>query len=223
MKSRKERPRRGVPPALRPQGRLRVRRQRLSPLRLFGQYVAMHGKRRTDPQGIGEMIAARVGGVGMHEHAEPAMVEHQPGHQLGEDLPGKCDLIHRLVVWADLDIVPAPERHRKALADPPAQLLRLAARRCRIIVDVGVEACDFAVWPRGSSLTHVDGPLAPALVADLWTRENMLARPLLRGRHASPWTCWSSFTICRTQGSSGKSWRGPASACAARWCPKSTS
>ena len=44
--------------------------------------------------------------------SEP-LVQHQPRHQLGKYLVGERDLIHRLVVRTDLDVVPAPERHRK--------------------------------------------------------------------------------------------------------------
>ena len=53
------------------------------------------------------------------------MIEHQPGYQFGEYLPGKGHLVHGLIVRADLDVVPPSERDREPLADPGAQLLGL--------------------------------------------------------------------------------------------------
>ena len=94
--------------------------------------------------GSASMIPARVGRVRMDQNAQFAVVEHQPGHQFGKYLPGKGHLIHGLVVRTDLDVVPAPERDREALADPGAQLLGLGPRRRRIVIDMGVVACDLA-------------------------------------------------------------------------------
>ena len=56
--------------------------------------------------------------VRVEQNAQPAMIEHQPRHQFGEHLSGKGHLVHRLIVGADLHVVPSAKRHRKALADP---------------------------------------------------------------------------------------------------------
>ena len=68
--------------------------------------------------GSAAMVPARIGRVRMDQNAQIAMVEHQPGHQFGEYLAGKGHLVHGLIVRTDLDVVPAPERDREALADP---------------------------------------------------------------------------------------------------------
>jgi len=85
--------------------------------RLVRQLVAMHVKRRPDPEWIDKMIPARIGRVRMHQDAQAAMVEHQPRHQGGKQLPGKGHLIHRLIMRTDFHVMPAPERDGKALAD----------------------------------------------------------------------------------------------------------
>src|SRR3982751_2488675 len=76
------------------------------------------------------------------------MIEHQPGHQFGEYLPGKGHLVHGLIMRADLDVVPASERDREALADPGAQLLGLGPRGRRVVVDMGVVTRDLAQGSR---------------------------------------------------------------------------
>src|SRR5947207_6525654 len=117
----------------------------------------MHRQRRSDPERIGEMIAARVGGVGMYQNAQSPVVEHQPWHELRKDFLRKGDLVHGLIMRADLDVVPAPERDGKALAHPVAQPLGVTARGGWIVVDMGVIACDLA----GRARSVIDHRLYP--------------------------------------------------------------
>src|SRR5437899_2211878 len=98
------------------QNRIGIRRGRLFHLGVLRQLAGMHGKRRPDPDRIGLMVPARVGGIRMDQNAEIAVVEHQPRDQLGKYLAGKGHLVHGLIVRADLDVVPASERDREALA-----------------------------------------------------------------------------------------------------------
>ena len=117
----------------------------------------MHRQRRADPERIGKMIAARVAGVGMYQNAQSPVVEHQPWHELRKDFLRKGDLVHGLIMRADLDVMPAPERDGKALAHPVAQPLGGRARRRRIVIDVGVIACDLVERARALRLTgHAD-------------------------------------------------------------------
>jgi hypothetical protein len=96
----------------------------------------MDRKGLADPEGIGEMVPARIGRVGVNQNAEAAMVEHQPWHQRREDIRGEGDLKHRPIMRADLDFVPAAESDHETLADPRAQLLRNLSRAGRVIIDV---------------------------------------------------------------------------------------
>ena len=54
---------------LRRDNRMRVRRGRRLQLALFRQLVAMHQNRLADPERIGQMVAARIGRVRMHQDA----------------------------------------------------------------------------------------------------------------------------------------------------------
>ena len=83
------------------------------------------------------------------------MVEHQPRHQRGKQLPGKGHLIHRLIVRTDFHVMPAPERDGKALADPATQPLGLGAGDRRIVIDVRVVACDLARRSRDGILCQI--------------------------------------------------------------------
>jgi len=98
-----------------------------SHLGLFRELVAMDGERRPDPE-----RSARWSGAdslcSVHQNAQAAMVQHQPGHQLRENLAGKGYLIHGLIVRPYFHVVPSPERDRKALAQPCPQTARPRAR-----------------------------------------------------------------------------------------------
>src|SRR5215210_4361391 len=80
------------------------------------------------------------------------MIEHQPGHDASKQLRGKGHLEHRLVMGTYFDIVPAPQGHRKSLGYPCAQALGFQAGRCRIIVDMGMIACDLGDGSRGGTV-----------------------------------------------------------------------
>src|ERR1700733_3475750 len=85
------------------------------------------------------------------------MVQHEPRYQCREDLVGKSNLKHRRIVGTDLCIVPAAELYREPLADPDAELLRDGSCGQRIIIDMGMIACDLGDRPRSGSslyLTH---------------------------------------------------------------------
>ena len=97
---------------------------------------------------IDEVVAARIGGVGMDQDAEAGMVQHQPRHQGREHLLGERDLVHRLIVRPDLDVMPVAEPHHEAFADQGAQPLGGRARGRRIVIDVGVVARDLGQRPR---------------------------------------------------------------------------
>src|SRR6478672_13884617 len=83
------------------------------------------------------------------------MVEHQPRHQGRKQLCGKRHLIHRLVVGTYLDVMPASERDGKPFADPAAQPLGLGARRRRVVIDMGMVACDLAQRSREVSFWQI--------------------------------------------------------------------
>src|SRR5215475_1655991 len=116
------------------------------------QLLAVQLERRTDPKWVGKVIAAWVCRVGVNQDAQIAAVEHQPGYERCENLCRKGNLIHGLVMRTDLDVVPSPERHGKAFADPVAQPLAFSARGRGVVVNVGMEACDFAGRPRSGCL-----------------------------------------------------------------------
>src|ERR1700738_5583099 len=85
------------------------------------QLVAMHVKRRPDPEWIDKMIPARIGGVGMDQNTQAAMVWPQPRHQRGKQLRGKGHLKHGLIMRTDFHVMPASERDGKTFADPCTQ------------------------------------------------------------------------------------------------------
>jgi len=102
----------------------------------------MDQKGLADPDGVGEMVLARIGRIGVNQDAEAAMIEHQPRYQRREDILGKGDLKHRTIMRADLRVVPAAQPDHEALADPVAQLLRNLSCGGRVIVDMGMIAGD---------------------------------------------------------------------------------
>ena len=97
-----------------------------------------------------------------------SVVEHQPWHQRRKYLGGKGDLKHGLIVRAYFHVMPAAQRHGKTLVHPAPQPLGLRPRRCRIVIDMGVVAGDFAKGSGGSRgetmrrVRHLDFPqIAP--------------------------------------------------------------
>lgn len=107
---------------------------------LLRQDVAMDREGLPDPEGVGEMIPARICRVRMNQNAKASMIEHQPWHERGEHILGKGDLKHCAIVRADLGIVPIAQPDHKALADPRAQSLRDVSRGGRVVIDVSVIA-----------------------------------------------------------------------------------
>jgi hypothetical protein len=116
-----------------------------SPLRLaplLRQHTLIHRQRRAEPQGVVDMVAALVGGVGVDEDREAGAVEHQPGDDRSEQFGREGDLEHGAGVGADRAVAPGAEPDREPLrnrfAQPPRRLrLTLAAE-----IDVGVEGGD---------------------------------------------------------------------------------
>src|SRR4051794_24187686 len=136
----------------------------LQSLLCFGmlwQNVAMDRQRLPDPEGIGEMIPSRICRVRVNQNAKAAMIEHQPWHERGENIPGKGDLKHCPIVRAHFRIVPVAEPDYKALADPRAQPLRDRSRGGRVVIDVGVVARDFRKGPRSGCRFQVDHRSSP--------------------------------------------------------------
>lgn len=67
----------------------------------------MHAERAADPDRVDQVVP--FGRVGVDEE----VVQHQPGHQRGEDLGGEGDLIHGLPVQADRLVAPVAEAQAK--------------------------------------------------------------------------------------------------------------
>ena len=81
-------------------------------------------------------------GLGVHEHREPAAVEHQPSHDPVELIRRECDLVHRLGMRPDRLVAPAAELHREVGIERLAHRGGVGAARF-VIVDMGVIASDF--------------------------------------------------------------------------------
>ncbi len=88
------------------------------------------------------MVQPLVVGVRVHQDRQVPAVQHQPGHDGGEQRRAEGDLEHRASVRPDGGLVPAPEPHAEPLGDPPAQGLGLVPRRRGVVIDVGVIAPD---------------------------------------------------------------------------------
>ena len=127
------------------------------------------------------MVPARIGGVRMHQNAQGSLVEHQPRHQRRK-YSVKGDLKHRLVVRADLDVMPAPERDGKAFADPASQRLRLGRVVAGIVIDMGMEACDLVV-DRGTERSG-SSVIPASLDSGDYVNRTDIGEALLRQRHA---------------------------------------
>lgn len=121
----------------------------------------MHAERAADPDRVDQVVALGVGGVGVDEDAQAAVVQHQPGDQRGEDFGGEGDLVHGLLVRADRLVAPVAEAHAKTLADALAQPFGVPALRLISVIDVSVIAGDFRKRSRivRPGLIHRDSPL----------------------------------------------------------------
>jgi hypothetical protein len=86
------------------------------------------------------VVAFGVGGVGVDENAQGAVVQSQPRNERGENLVGKGDLLHGLGVRPDRFVAPVAEAHAEMLADAFAQLFALLPLGRPAIVDMGVMA-----------------------------------------------------------------------------------
>lgn len=135
--------------------RRRIRLRRVFGLAYRWKFLVVYQKRRSDPEGVVDVVPSWVYRIGVKEDAQAAMIEHQPGHQRCKELLGKGDLEHRAIMRADADVMPAAKLYRKALTDPGAQLFCGRARGRRIIIDVSMIARYFGNRPWGGhSLTH---------------------------------------------------------------------
>src|SRR4051794_21649256 len=88
------------------------------------------------------------------------MIEHQPRHKHRKYVRGKGDLKHGLVMRTYHDVVPTSQGHGKTFADPSAQALGLGACRRRIVVDMGMIACDLGNRSRAVALGQLGTPNA---------------------------------------------------------------
>src|SRR5580698_2446597 len=106
------------------------------------------------------------------------MVEHEPGNQRGEDFIGKSNLKHRRIVGTYPRIMPAAELYRKPLADPNPKLLCNGSRGQRIIINMGMIACDLGDRPRSGRSFYPTHQRAPLLV---WRTQSASADALPLG------------------------------------------
>ena len=113
--------------------------------------------RFAEPERVVAVIGEIVAGIGMDEHRVAPAVEHEPGHELGEEgrLEGHLEHGHRMRPHGP--VAPAPEAHGEA-RDQVRPDRRGALPRRRFVIDVGVVAGDRRrrqrwVQTRGSTLT----------------------------------------------------------------------
>src|SRR5581483_8002092 len=101
------------------------------------------------------MVCEIISSLGMDQNIEPCVIEHQPWHNLPNQLWREFHLIHRLWMWTDRFLTPAPEFDIKPFGELiPHTRRRLACRG--IVVYMDMKSCN-----RASSVFHEVSPTPP--------------------------------------------------------------